>query len=71
MTTDLNSFQKECHDKISVLAQTSTNSEPIYDGIYDIDGYSNSPLKIMWILKEAYSISSAWKDIRIRTLQKC
>lgn len=56
MTTDLNSFQKECHDKISVLAQTSTNSEPIYDGIYDIDGYSNSPLKIMWILKEAYSI---------------
>ena len=35
MTTDLNSFQKECHDKISVLAQTSTNSEPIYDGIYD------------------------------------
>lgn len=56
MTTDLNSFQKECHNKISVLAQTSINSEPIYDGIYDIDGYTNSPLKIMWILKEAYSI---------------
>ena len=30
------------------------NIEPIFDGILDVEGYSKSKLKIMWILKEPY-----------------
>lgn len=29
-------------------------TEPIYDGVCDIEKYVNSPVKVMWILKEPY-----------------
>ncbi len=60
MKNSLDQFQENCQNKIlenaKVYGLTSDGSEPIYDGICDINNYINSPLKIMWILKEAYSV---------------
>lgn len=56
--TELYEFQEKIHAKELSHAQSmglcSSGDEPIYDGICDINGYLESPIKIMWILKEAW-----------------
>ena len=56
---------QEFKEKISALDLEIKNhydsygikdGEFLYDGIINIDEYYDSPLKILWILKEPYSI---------------
>ncbi len=70
---ELTKAQTELREEIQHLAEekcsASENLCPIYDGVEDIKAYLNSPLKIMWILKEPYdsdgggwNISEAYKN---------
>lgn len=51
-------FQAEIHNKEYQNAKANglceDNIEPIYDGICDINAYADSPIKTMWLLKEAW-----------------
>lgn len=55
---ELTEAEKYLDDLITKCAEennlSNENLLPIYDGIYDAKLYLNSPLKIMWILKEPY-----------------
>lgn len=81
MRKTLDEFQDEIRAKIKAKGLELTNGdnskiEPIYDGLSDIDAYEAAPVKIMWVLKEAYcdfdengnpigggwSIPDIWKD---------
>ncbi len=52
---ELTQKQEKLHQKINAIAEKLNNGlEPIYDGVGNIPIYLNSPLKIMWLLKESY-----------------
>ena len=56
----LDRFQEEMHAKMLLHAKKlglcDDDAEPIYDGICNTSGYSESPIKVMWLLKEAWEI---------------
>ena len=56
--TELSKFQEEMHEKERVHAETLEQNvhsdEPIYDGVCDIKGYAEAPIKVMWVLKEPW-----------------
>jgi len=47
-------IQKEIYDTAILHNLANESIEPIYDGVCDVEGYVNSPFRIMWILKEPY-----------------
>ena len=55
---ELQDFQNQMHEEIKERAQALgfdlSETEPIYDGVCDLEGYSKSKPKIMFILKEAW-----------------
>ncbi|ROT06410.1 hypothetical protein EEL49_08855 [Muribaculaceae bacterium Isolate-104 (HZI)] len=57
-TTELSKFQEEMHEKERLHAETLEQNihgdEPIYDGVCDINGYAEAPIKVMWVLKEPW-----------------
>ena len=55
--------QETIHEQIENLAITHhLKKSPIYDGVGNISEYLKSPMKIMWILKEAYDINNGDGD---------
>lgn len=38
----------------ATLEQNVHGDEPIYDGVCDIKGYAEAPIKVMWVLKEPW-----------------
>ena len=54
----MTSAQEKLYEEIDAIAKDrqlyANPYKPIYDGIGDISAYINSPLKIMWLLKESY-----------------
>lgn len=50
--------QEEMHDLIKKHAEelglSNDKTKPILDGVYDESAYLDAPLRIMWIMKEAY-----------------
>ena len=57
MTSDkLRKEQEKIHKKIESFALenglSNESIKPMYDGVYDIDKYSSSSPRIMWVLKE-------------------
>jgi hypothetical protein len=64
-TQHLKEKQKSFDDQISALKDKNGKSTPILDGIIDIEKYSNSKKKIMWVLKEVNSPNDTDKwDLR-------
>jgi len=52
---ELIDIEKAIQNKIANnYDKNEQDREPIYDGIVDIETYFNSPIKIMWVLKEPY-----------------
>ena len=55
---ELQDFQNQMHEEIKERAQALgfdlSETEPIYDGVCALEGYSKSKPKIMFILKEAW-----------------
>lgn len=54
---EIKSCQVLIHKMIQLKAATkydAEDSEPIYDGVCDPEMYSESKIKVMWVLKEAY-----------------
>ena len=55
--TELKEKQKALHDKMDKRAAElgfTNEIAPIYDGVKDVDGYLDSKLKILWVMKEPY-----------------
>ena len=61
MITELEHKQEEMHNLINEHANKSGLSfnglKPILDGVHDVSKYLESPIKVMWIMKEAYDDS--------------
>lgn len=55
---ELTQAQEKLHEEITAIAKNkklyANPYKPIYDGVGNIPAYINSPLRIMWILKESY-----------------
>lgn len=52
---NLKEIEKEIQLRIkNNYDKNNKERKPIYDGIVDIPSYINSPIKIMWVLKEPY-----------------
>lgn len=60
---ELTQAQEELHEEITAIAKNkklyANPYKPIYDGVGNISAYINSPLRIMWILKESYDRDDA------------
>lgn len=64
--------QETIHEQIENLAITHhLKKSPIYDGVGNISEYLKSPMKIMWILKEAYDINNGDGDWEAYNLFNC
>lgn len=49
-------MEKQIENKITEIANkiAGPNTEAIYDGVFDLELYNNAPVKLMYVLKEAY-----------------
>ncbi len=58
MKQDLELFRASCTEIDQLIwtkcLDSSGKSEPIIDGIFNIEMYQKEPLRILWILKEPY-----------------
>ena len=51
--------QEKIHEQINFISKShNLKQEPIYDGVGSIAEYLKSPMKIMWVLKEAYDMDT-------------